>query len=136
MSSTSAAAQFSSTCSTEPVPGIGNITGRILAVNSVDKIQQEVGRFRDSIERQRKQLIKDGVEGEQLESRMAVEEAHRRIANPLDDVTEDAGRREILRRPAKTDAVGIEDVRKIVAKRALDVREEAMADEAVDAPRR
>src|SRR6478609_4365244 len=58
---------------------IGNITGRILAVNSVDKIQQETGRFRDSIERQRKQLIAAGVQGEQLESRMAVEEA--RIRN-------------------------------------------------------
>src|SRR5215470_1065310 len=62
---------------------IGNITGRILAVNSVDKIQQEVGRFRDSIERQRKQLIKEGVQGEQLESRMAVEEARIRADQQL-----------------------------------------------------
>jgi hypothetical protein len=62
---------------------IGNMTGRILAVNSVDKIQQETGRFRDSIERQRKQLVKEGVQGEQLESQMAVEEARIRSEQQL-----------------------------------------------------
>src|SRR5262245_50907829 len=62
---------------------IGNIAGRILAVNSVDKIQQETGRIRDSIERKRKQLVKEGVQGEQLESRMAVEEIRIRTDQQL-----------------------------------------------------
>src|SRR5215471_20973830 len=62
---------------------VGNITGRILAVNSVDKIQQEASRIRESIERQQKQLVKEGVQGEQLESRMAVEEARIRTEQQL-----------------------------------------------------
>jgi uncharacterized membrane-anchored protein YhcB (DUF1043 family) len=52
---------------------VGNMTGRLLSVNSVDKVQLEITKLREGLDRQRKQLIKDGVTGEQLESRMAVE---------------------------------------------------------------
>ena len=52
---------------------VGNMTGRLLSVNSVDKVQLEVTKLREGLDRQRKQLIKDGVTGEQFESRMAVE---------------------------------------------------------------
>ena len=52
---------------------IGNMMGRLLSVNSVDKLQLEVTKLREGLDRQRKQLIKDGVMGEQLEFRMAIE---------------------------------------------------------------
>src|SRR6476646_5235558 len=52
---------------------VGNMTGRLLSVNSVDKVQLEVTKLREGLDRQRKQLIKDGVAGEQFESRMAAE---------------------------------------------------------------
>jgi hypothetical protein len=52
---------------------VGNMTGRLLSVNSVDRGQLEIAKLRDSLDRQRKQLIKDGVTGDQLESRMAAE---------------------------------------------------------------
>lgn len=52
---------------------IGNMAGRLLSVNSVDKLQLEVTKLREGLDRQRKQLIKDGVTGEQLEFRMAIE---------------------------------------------------------------
>jgi hypothetical protein len=60
---------------------IGNMMGRLLSVNSVDKAQLETTRIRDRLENERKKLIKDGVPGAQLESRMAVEEA--RLRNEL-----------------------------------------------------
>src|SRR3954469_2328454 len=50
---------------------VGNMTGRLLSVNSVDKIQLEVTKLRENLDRQRKQLIKDGETGAQLESQMA-----------------------------------------------------------------
>src|SRR4051812_5198201 len=50
---------------------VGNMTGRLLSVNSVDKIQLEVTKLRENLDHQRKQLIKDGVTGAQLESQMA-----------------------------------------------------------------
>src|SRR3954452_5630524 len=53
---------------------VGNMTGRLLSVNSVDKSQLEVTKLREALDRARKQLIKEGVTGEQLESRMAIEE--------------------------------------------------------------
>ncbi len=52
---------------------VGNMTGRLLSVNSVDKAQLEVAKLRENIERQRKQLINEGLTGEQLESQMAID---------------------------------------------------------------
>jgi hypothetical protein len=60
---------------------IGNMAGRLLSVNSVDKVQLEVARIREALDRQRQRLIKEGATGEQLEQRMPVEEA--RIRNEL-----------------------------------------------------
>src|SRR4051794_29917892 len=52
---------------------VGNLTGRLLSVNSVDKLQLEAAKLRENLDRQHKQLIKEGVTGEQFESRMAAE---------------------------------------------------------------
>ena len=60
---------------------VGNMTGRLLSVNSVDKVQLEAARIKDRLAGARKQLIEEGVSGEQLESRMTVEEA--RLRNDL-----------------------------------------------------
>src|SRR6478672_6339268 len=60
---------------------VGNMTGRLLSVNSVDKAQLESARIRDRLDNERKQLVKEGVPAAQLESRMAVEEA--RLRNEL-----------------------------------------------------
>src|SRR6187455_2112113 len=60
---------------------VGNMTGRLLSVNSVDKVQLEAMRIKDRIAAKRKQLTDDGVTGEQLEARMAAEEA--RLRNQL-----------------------------------------------------
>src|SRR3954469_7413823 len=57
---------------------VGNMTGRLLSVNSVDKVQLEVAKLRENLDRQRKQLIKEGVTGEQFESRMAAEDVRLR----------------------------------------------------------
>ncbi len=57
---------------------VGNMTGRLLSVNSVDKVQLEFARIRDRLESDRQRLIKEGVSGEQLEARMAVDEARLR----------------------------------------------------------
>src|SRR6476659_5870980 len=53
---------------------VGNMTGRLLSVNSVDKSQLEVAKIREALDRARKTLIKDGVTGEQLESEMAIKD--------------------------------------------------------------
>src|SRR3954468_10075529 len=60
---------------------VGNMTGRLLSVNSVDKAQLEAMRIQDRIEAARQRLTKDGLSGEVLEARMAVEEA--RLRNEL-----------------------------------------------------
>ncbi len=60
---------------------IGNMSGRLLSVNSVDKVQLEAARLKQHVADKREQLIADGVSGEQLEARMAVEEA--RLGNEL-----------------------------------------------------
>src|SRR5256885_10761976 len=57
---------------------IGNMTGRLLSVNSVDKVQLEAAKLRENLDRQRKLLINEGVTGEQFESRMAAEGARLR----------------------------------------------------------
>src|SRR3954453_6272141 len=60
---------------------VGNMTGRLLSVNSVDKVQLEAIRIHDRIEAARQRLTKDGLTGEALDARMAVEEA--RLRNEL-----------------------------------------------------
>ena len=60
---------------------VGNMSGRLLSVNSVDKIQLEAARIKDRLAAQRQQLTEEGVSGEQLEARMQVEEA--RLRNQL-----------------------------------------------------
>ncbi len=62
---------------------VGNMTGRLLSVNSVDKVQLEKSRIKDRIAAQRKELAEEGVGGEELEARMAVEEARLRNALQL-----------------------------------------------------
>src|SRR3954467_5126429 len=60
---------------------VGNMTGRLLSVNSVDKIQLEAARIKERLASERNKLIADGVTGEQLDARMAIEEA--RLRNQL-----------------------------------------------------
>ena len=60
---------------------VGNMSGRLLSVNSVDKIQLEAARIKDRLAVQRQQLLEEGASGEQLEARMQVEEA--RLRNQL-----------------------------------------------------
>src|SRR3954471_21882746 len=60
---------------------VGNMTGRLLSVNSVDKVQLEAMRIHDRIESARQRLIKDGVSGDALDARMAIEES--RLRNEL-----------------------------------------------------
>src|SRR4051812_19056322 len=57
---------------------VGNMTGRLLSVNSVDKVQLEATRIREALDRQRARLIKDGFSGKQLESQMDADEARLR----------------------------------------------------------
>jgi hypothetical protein len=60
---------------------VGNMTGRLLSVNSVDKVQHESERLKSRLAAAREKLIDEGVSGEQLESQMAVEES--RLRNNL-----------------------------------------------------
>lgn len=60
---------------------VGNMTGRLLSVNSVDKAQLETMRIRERLDSTRQRLAKEGVTGEQLAARMAAEEA--RLKNDL-----------------------------------------------------
>src|SRR5437870_8260311 len=60
---------------------VGNMTGRLLSVNSVDKAQLEATRIRERLDSERQKRIKEGVTGKQLEGRMAVDEA--RLRNEL-----------------------------------------------------
>jgi hypothetical protein len=60
---------------------VGHMTGRLLSVNSVDKVQLESTRLRERLERERQRLMDEGLAGEQLQERMAVEEA--RLRNDL-----------------------------------------------------
>ena len=54
---------------------VGNMTGRLISVNSVDKVQLEANRLRERVERDRQRLIEEGVTGDALEKRMATEKA-------------------------------------------------------------
>lgn len=50
---------------------VGNMTGRLLAVNSVDKAGVEAVRFRQQLERQRTRLESEGVAGNELDRQLA-----------------------------------------------------------------
>src|SRR5262245_49375127 len=54
---------------------VGNMTGRLLSVNSVDAILRESARIKERLDAYRTQLEEQGVTGDQLTSRMAAEEA-------------------------------------------------------------
>src|SRR5262245_40982775 len=60
---------------------VGNMSGRLLAVNSVDKAQLESFRIKERLDRERAQLAEEGVTGEQLQERLAALEA--RLQNQL-----------------------------------------------------
>ena len=54
---------------------VGNMTGRLLSVNSVDKVQLEAARIKDRLASERKQLADDGLTGKQLDARLSADEA-------------------------------------------------------------
>jgi hypothetical protein len=60
---------------------VGNMTGRLLSVNSVDKVQLEATRIKDHMASERKRLADNGLTGEQVEARLSIDEA--RIRNEL-----------------------------------------------------
>src|SRR5262249_53335498 len=57
---------------------VGNMAGRLISVNSVDKIQLEAYRLKDKVSAARQKLVDEGVSGEQLNSEMALKEAELR----------------------------------------------------------
>ena len=57
---------------------VGNMTGRLLSVNSVDKVQLEDYRFKREVANREKELTDEGVTGQDLQSRMAAETAQLR----------------------------------------------------------
>jgi hypothetical protein len=63
---------------------VGNMTGRLLAVNSVDKAQLETARLREALERQRARLVEEGLSPREIEARAAADEARMRDALRLE----------------------------------------------------
>src|SRR5262245_49371044 len=59
---------------------VGNMTGRLLSVNSVDKVQLEDFRIRERLNAEREELAAEGLQGDELNERMAVSEARIRAA--------------------------------------------------------
>jgi hypothetical protein len=57
---------------------VGNMTGRLLSVNSVDKAQLEAARIKDHLASERKQLTAEGLTGEQLDARLSADESRLR----------------------------------------------------------
>jgi len=53
---------------------VGSMAGRLLSVNSVDKVQLEAARIKDRLASERKKLMAEGVAGQQLDDRLAGEE--------------------------------------------------------------
>ncbi len=60
---------------------VGNMTGRLLSVNSVDRVQLESTRIREAIERKRASLADEGFTPEQIAAQISADEA--RIRNEL-----------------------------------------------------
>jgi len=54
---------------------VGNMSGRLLSVNSIDKVQLESTRIREAIERKRAQLAEQGYSDQQIAARSAADEA-------------------------------------------------------------
>ncbi len=54
---------------------VGNMTGRLLAVNSVDKAQLESTRIREALDSHRARLVEQGLASQEIESRWAADEA-------------------------------------------------------------
>lgn len=54
---------------------IGNMSGRLLSVNSVDKVQLESYRIRQALERKRAQLAEEGLSEDQIAARITADEA-------------------------------------------------------------
>jgi hypothetical protein len=54
---------------------VGNMTGRLLAVNSVDKAQLETTRIREALERQQARLTEQGLSSQEIEARRPADEA-------------------------------------------------------------
>ena len=59
---------------------VGNMTGRLLAVNSVDKAQLEATRIQQRLDAERARFKEQGLSGAKLDERMAVTEARLRDA--------------------------------------------------------
>jgi hypothetical protein len=59
---------------------IGNMTGRLLAVNSVDKVQLESTRIKDALARQRALLTENGFSEQDIQARLSADEARIRDA--------------------------------------------------------
>ncbi len=59
---------------------VGNMTGRLLAVNSVDKVQLEEFRIRERVNAERAELAAEGLTGDELDQRLAASEARIRAA--------------------------------------------------------
>lgn len=59
---------------------VGNMTGRLLAVNSVDKAQLEAVRLRERLDRERARLTEEALADTQFEERMAAVETRLRDA--------------------------------------------------------
>jgi hypothetical protein len=54
---------------------VGNMTGRLLNVNSVDRIQLETARVREALERKRARLIEEGLTEQEIVARLSADEA-------------------------------------------------------------
>jgi len=54
---------------------VGNMSGRLLSVNSVDRVQLETARVREAIERKRAALAAEGLSENDLAARLAADEA-------------------------------------------------------------
>lgn len=62
---------------------VGNMTGRLLSVNSVDKAQLETYRIRDALTRQRERLVEQGLSEAEISARQSADEARVREAMKL-----------------------------------------------------
>jgi MFS family permease len=54
---------------------VGNMTGRLLSVNSVDKVQLETYRIREALDRKRAQLAEEGLTEQEIAARVSADEA-------------------------------------------------------------
>jgi hypothetical protein len=62
---------------------VGNMSGRLLSVNSVDKAQLEAYRFREALDRKRAQFVEDGLSEQEIAARISADEARIRAAMRL-----------------------------------------------------